>query len=431
MIIAQNKNQKPAFKNSTVFNTMAAVESNILLNKGITDIGGFVIPQAIMSNNRDESIERVFKSMLYFVFTFVSPFLLLPMINKHSLKSNKILNDFAGEQKRILEVPKKYLTKDADEMKIGIKKTAKKLFGDENKFNPTLEKFSNPEELRKKLINAHSKILFTDFLTTNLMVASIPWLGNILTKYRTNRSGYSGTYGLADEDFTKKAAEKHDRTKKLRQSATLALALLPALTVPPLLKHGMMKGNQKDAGKILKWFNENASKFDYKDSIFMSRLTAMIMWITSDYFPYQLACRDKYEYRDTVIRGTSIGLVFWGGDLFLKNAFSKFSDKVFKTKLMNNTEKRPWRLSELKNAENIEELKKLPSDILLRTKKAGMGLYMLNLAIVTGTLGFGLPYALNKLLKTKVNEDKAKAFENRDSGRFAFQRDGRFQGFYK
>lgn len=70
----------------------------------------------------------------------------------------------------------------------GIKKTAHNIFGDENKFNPIIEKFPDKEELRKKLINAHTEILFTDFLTTNLMVASIPWLGNALTKYRTKRS---------------------------------------------------------------------------------------------------------------------------------------------------------------------------------------------------------------------------------------------------
>lgn len=53
------------------------------------------------------------------------------MINEYALKSNKIVNDLKGEQKRILEVPKKYLTKVAEEMNEGIKKTAKKLFDDE------------------------------------------------------------------------------------------------------------------------------------------------------------------------------------------------------------------------------------------------------------------------------------------------------------
>ena len=49
MIVQSKYNNTVSFKQSSVFNTMANIESNILLNKGITDIGGFVIPQAIMS----------------------------------------------------------------------------------------------------------------------------------------------------------------------------------------------------------------------------------------------------------------------------------------------------------------------------------------------------------------------------------------------
>ena len=124
MIVQSKYNNTVSFKQNSVFNTMANIESNILLNKGITDIGGFVIPQAIMSNNKDESIERVFKSLLYFIFTFVSPFLLLPMVNKYALKSNKILDNLSNEQKKILEVPKKYLCENTDKMLEGIKKTA-------------------------------------------------------------------------------------------------------------------------------------------------------------------------------------------------------------------------------------------------------------------------------------------------------------------
>lgn len=56
----------------------------------------------------------------------------------------------------------------------------------------------------------------------------------------------------------------------------------------------LLKGGSNN--KILNWFNKKASKFDYKDAVYMSRYTALAMGVTSDYFPYQLACRDKYEY---------------------------------------------------------------------------------------------------------------------------------------
>lgn len=397
-----NNDKTPTYKGA-LYNTMSHIESSTLLNKGIVDIGGFVIPQAIMSNNKDESIERVFKSLLYFIFTFVSPFVLLPLFNKTALRSSKLIKNFNNEEKRILEMSKAYLTKDAETMIKGIKETAKKLFNDENKFNSIIERHKNPEDLRRKLINVHSKVLTADFLTTNLMVGAIPWLGNLLTKKRTKRSGYSGTYKMADEEFTRKAAEKHDRTKKLRQTATLALAILPALVFPPLLRKGMLN---KNCGKITGWFNKNAEKFDYHEAKSMSVLTALIMWITSDYLPYQLACRDKYEYRDTVIRGTSIGIVFWGGDPLLKRIFGKASDNFLGTKLMNG--KKPFRISELKqeNIHKFDKLKNITPEVLKKTRNSAIGLYILNLVVVSATLGFALPAALNKLLKRTVTQDK-------------------------
>lgn len=114
-------NSRVTFKNNSVFNTVSNIESNILLNKGITDLGGFVIPQAIMSNNKDESIERVFKSLLYFGITFVSPLFLLPLINKGALSHFKIVNNFKNDEKKILQVSKKYLTKDGKYLQEGIK----------------------------------------------------------------------------------------------------------------------------------------------------------------------------------------------------------------------------------------------------------------------------------------------------------------------
>lgn len=401
------QNHRP-FKGA-LFNAASYVEASTLLNKGIVDIGGFVIPQAVMSNNKDESVERVFKSLLYFVFTFVSPFVLLPMINKIALRSAKLVKNFNTDEKRILEMSKKYLSTTAEDMLKGIKETSKRLFNDENKFNSLTKRFEDPEELRQRLIKTHTKVLTTDFLTTNLMVGAIPWLGNMLTKYRTNRSGYSGTYEMADESFTKKASEKHEKSKKKRQAATFLLAVLPALTVPPLLKKGMMN---KNLGKITGWFNKNSHKFDYLNAKSMSRLTALIMWITSDYFPYQLACRDKYEYRDTVIRGTSIGLVFWGGDLLLKKILAKTSDKLFGTKLMNTETKTAFRISDLKdvNINKFKSLKNIDMKTLQKTRNAAIGLYILNLATVSATLGFGLPAMLNRLLRRTVNKDMQTRF---------------------
>lgn len=402
---------KPKFKGLSPMDIVGNIESNILLNKGITDLGGIAVPQAVMSNNKDESFERMFKACFYFLITFVSPFLLLPMFNKGALSHFTKIKGLKGKEKKILEVSKKYLTKDDKYLEQGIREKSKELFGHENGFDSVLNRYEDKEKLRKDLINTHSAVLCADFLTTNLMVASNPWLANLLTQHRTHRSGYSGTYVMADEDFTKKDADKHAKTKKLRQGATIFFSVLPALVVPPLLKKGMSKGAMSPS-KILQMFSKHAEKFDYKNSIYMSRLTAFIMWATSMFLPLQLACRDKYEHKDAIVRGTSIGLVFWGGDLFLRKCFAKMSDKFFGTNLINKKTKRPYLINQLKNYKNIESLKDVPEKVMKRSQKMAMGLNILNLGIVMATLGFGIPFALNKLLKKRVNQDKTKTVPN-------------------
>lgn len=405
--ISNNHQTKQNFKGFSPVDVIGNIESNILLNKGITDLGGMVIPQSLMSNNRDESVERAFKGCVYGAVTFISPFLLLPLFNKTALSHFCKLKNLKPDEKKIIEVSKKYLTKDGKYLEKGIREKSKELFGHENGFDNILNKYDDKEKLRKDLINVHASVLCADFLTTNLMVASNPWLANLLTKHRTNRSGYSGTYVMADEDFTKKDADKHAKTKKLRQGATILFATLPALIFPPLLKKGLTQGSSA-TNKVLKFFNKNADKFDYKNSIYMSRLTAFIMWATSMFLPLQLACRDKYEHKDAIIRGSAIGMVFWGGDLFLRKCFAKMSDKFLGTKLIDKETNKAHLINDFKNYKNIDSLKNIPENVIKRSRNAAVGLNVLNMGIVMSTLGFGIPFALNKILKKRVSEDKSK-----------------------
>ena len=401
-------NKQICYGNISVFDAVKNIESNLLLNKGITEVGGFIIPQAIMANNKDESIERSFKSSLYFLITFISPIVLLPLFNRKALSHYNISKNFKNDEKRILEVSKEYLTKDGEYLKRGIELKSQELFGNTKGFNSIIEKYGNDtEKLRKDLISAHTAIHFTDLLTTNLMVASYPWLGNLFTQYRTKRSGYSGTYKMADEEFTKKTASKTNETKKLRQALTLGLTIIPALTLPILLKKGMLNGLTSN-NKVLKWFNKNAEMFDYKKAMYMSRATALALWLTGDYLPNMLASRDKYELKDNLIRITLMDVFFWGGDLLLKKVLAKCSDKMFNTHLINKDTNHPYTLDNLKNYKNIENLKHLSEKSIKKTKRAAVSLYILNLGILMGTLGFGLPILLNRMLRKRVAEDKAK-----------------------
>lgn len=61
---------KTPFKGVGFYNLTSNVQNNTLLNRGLVDIGGCAIPQALMSNNRDEAIERASMSAFYFRFYF-------------------------------------------------------------------------------------------------------------------------------------------------------------------------------------------------------------------------------------------------------------------------------------------------------------------------------------------------------------------------
>ena len=161
MIINNNKNpdinnKQISFQNISAFSVVSNIESNLLLNKGITEVGGYIIPQAIMANNSDESIERSFKSVLYFLITFVSPIFLLPLFNRKALSHYNITKNLNSDEKRILEVSKKYLSKDGEYLKEGIKLKSQELFGNPDGFNSILEKYgSGAKEIIEDCVNSY------------------------------------------------------------------------------------------------------------------------------------------------------------------------------------------------------------------------------------------------------------------------------------
>ena len=135
------------------------VQENTLLNRGIVDIGGCAIPQAIMSNNKDEAIERFSMSCLYFFMSIVTPFFMLPFLNKHFLASSGIVKNFKSAEKDIMKVSKKYLTEDGKYLAEGIKKKglrldAEKIVKEAKKQNKSLNVFEEMEKLEKSGIKA-------------------------------------------------------------------------------------------------------------------------------------------------------------------------------------------------------------------------------------------------------------------------------------
>lgn len=101
----QRPSQNPRFNG--LYDVTRTVQGNTLLNRGIIDIGGCAIPQALMSNNKDEGIERFTMSAIYFCMSILTPFFMLPLLNRHGLSSNGLVKNFKNAEKEIMQVSKK------------------------------------------------------------------------------------------------------------------------------------------------------------------------------------------------------------------------------------------------------------------------------------------------------------------------------------
>ena len=136
------------FRGFNIYNATAYVQDHTLINRGITTLGGSTVPQCIMSNNKYEAQERAIMGGVYFIASYLTPILLIPLYNKNFLRNKGVIKSVEGCAKNIIQVSKKYLTPDADLWK-GLELTAKK-FDAKNKNNETLNAF---KEIYKRYNN--------------------------------------------------------------------------------------------------------------------------------------------------------------------------------------------------------------------------------------------------------------------------------------
>lgn len=412
-----NDKNTTTFKSGGFYNLTNQIQENTLLNRGLLDVGGLAVPQIIMSNNDDEKIERGVMETIYFVSSFMAPYLILPFFNKTFLRRNGIVKDFSNNERKIIEVSKKYLIKDTKYLVDGIRETAKSIEHEAAKHGKTLKvsqdfenvlaRFKGKEhELKEKLFNAHEKILFSDYLSTALMWCATPWAAMEVTKLRTKRSGFSATYAMLDEEQSRKNAEKHEREKKKKLLTSVVIGTIPSILFPKIVTKGLKSPNNN----IIKRCAEN---FNYTKGIFPSKTVFAAIWILTDYPNTIMSARDKYERRDRFIRNTAQIAVFFGSDYILNNIFGRLSDRFLETKIMDRS-KLPEKASffkklglQPKSFSEIEDLKLSPQ-ILKKTKTVGAALYWITLLSNMLILGFGLPSILNKMLQKSVKADTAK-----------------------
>ncbi len=407
---------KTTFKSQAVYNVTARIQENTILNRGLLDLGGLAGPQIIMSNNNDEKIERGVIQSLYFVSAFLAPYILLPFFNKTFLARNGVVNKLVNNERKIIEVSKKYLTQSAKFMEDGIMETAEKLELEAEKagkkikvqedFKNILNRFSDKEDLKNRLLKTHEDVLFADFLATALMWCAIPWVGTEITKLRTKRHGFSATYNMMSEQQSKLNAQKHEKEKNKKLITSGLIGIIPAIIFPKLVTKGL-----KSKGGILNFVKKIPKSFDYTKGIYPSKFIFGAIWLLCDYPSAIISSRDKYEQKDRAIRHGSSLVVFFGGDFLLNNILGRLSDMFLKTQIMDRAKfkTKPNFFNKIslqpKDFTKLNDLKGIEPKIIQRTKNIGAGIYWLTLFANMGLLGFALPSVLNKILKDDIKNN--------------------------
>lgn len=408
-----NKTIEPNFKGNPVVDFATYLDERVLLGKAFLDVISLDAPQIIMANNNQERREKFNKASFSFALGYLSPLITLPLTNRISMKyAVKLTKNFWSNNHKAINISNKYLknTKlmmaELIEMSKGknmkqnpieslyYKLNPKKQYNPKLDINELLKSVGGDEEkLRQKLISAKNSVLAFDLLFTSASIGCVGFFNNWQTKRKTKQEGFSAEFSMADKDTVEKRAEKFKKREPLRKA--IWLGILAMLTASPiLLKKGLT--SQKST-KFNNYIKKIASEFDYKDGIFMSRLSLFLASLGL-YSGIILASRNETEMKDTSIRSTASTIAYFGGDILIGSILGRISDKYFKTKLIDDDAEKSF-LNKL-----IPPTKRL-RDLNPRDRKIGGALYWINLGILSACMGFGIPYLMNKMIKHDVEKD--------------------------
>ncbi len=398
-----------------IYDATAYVQNHTLINRGITTIGGSTIPQCVMSNNKYEAQERALMGGIYFVASYLTPIMLIPLYNKHFLKNKGVIKELDSIGKRIIQVPKKYLKPDSD-LKKGLEETAR-IFdskaGDDKTFkafNEIYSRYNNPAKLKKDLLSVHEKVLMTDFITTGAMWSAIPWIATEFTEHRTKRRDFSGGFYLKNDN--KKSSEEIKKSKNKKLFWNILFSVVPGILFAKTVTKGLsaQKFSDNIFGKVLKRISNNPHNFDYTSGTNMSKTIYAAIWVLSSFPAKIISSRDANERRDRTLRDIGLFTMFFGGDFIINNIAGRIADKLFGTKIMNDDGKnrnffQKFSLG-LRNFRDEEVFSKMPKEVARKTKNIGAGLYWFSLLTNTALIGFLLPKVLNKFLRYNINREK-------------------------
>jgi len=400
-----NINFKGAFYNGTAY-----VQEHTLLNRGLIDLGGCAVPHTLLSNTKTEAIERAAEGLLYFSLSFFTPILLIPLYNKHFLKANGIIKNFANKKElKIIEVSKKYLTKDAGTMVEGIRNKGKEL-NCEKEFEGILNRFKNKEDLKEKLLKTHESVLRTDFISTAWMWCAAPWIITETSEAKTHRKGFSATLDMKKDDEID--AKTYKRNKALKMAGSIFFATVPGLIVPKLITKGLKINPANTQNKLLKFIKNHPENFDYGFSVNMSKTLFASMWLFSSYPSKIISARDGNERKDRACRNGALLSMYFLGDHLISNIVGRTIDNFAGTKIMNDDKfkgKNPNFFEKLtlsiRNFKDIENMPNVSKEALRKTKNAGAAAYWAGMLSNMALIGISLPKFLNWMLKKNVNKE--------------------------
>lgn len=388
---SENYNNTPKFRGFTEM-----VMGNIFLNKALFDLTSSDIPWVIMANNKEERRERINRSALSVGMVFVSPLIVLPFVNRLAMK--KLTPDFVSKQWQAIKLSNKDLVS-AEKTKAGLQELSKELKID---FKPIIDKVGGDyDKLRNKISTAKNVVLGTDLMLIAGSFGHIGFFNAWQTKQKTGRNGYSAELNMADKEIIEKRAEKLKKTEKVRYAAFLTGLAGLTVAMPAAIKRGLVSPVGSKFGDFVK---RHATKFDYKDAIFMSRLPMALSFLTA-HFGIFMASRNNTERKDNLIRSSATLSIFFLGDILLASVLGRLSDKFLNTKLVKKDGENKFFNKVLPP---IKDLKELNAERLTKETKFAKGIFWLNFAVLSALMGFITPYFINKLIKKEVNEDANK-----------------------
>lgn len=424
------ESQQPTYKkcpNNPKFGGMTdLMMDNIFLNKTLFDLTGSDIPWVVMANNKEERRERFNRASLSVALMFLPPLVILPFVNKFAMnKILKLTSEYSSKNYNAVRLENKYLSS-AEKTKEGLAELAKqKTFSNElrNMYYKYIKRKPVPEEkldipellknvkgntinekydkLRKKISTAKTIVIAADLLLLGGFFGHIGFYNNWQTEKKTGQIGYSAEMKMADKEIVEARAAKYKRNEKIRYGAFLASLAGICVGLPMAIRHGVLS---KKAGKINEFIKKHSEKFDYKDTIFMKRLPLFLVFLVG-HFGIFMASRNKTERKDNAIRSTNTLILFFIGDLLLASGLGRLSDRILKTKMMKQGDKKSLFNKILPSMKDLQELKATKHPQTIRNAKAIFWANFIFLSLMNGVI---TPHIINKIIKKDVDVDAKK-----------------------